>query len=142
MIYLGSDHGGYELKEVIKKDLQDRGEAVEDLGASDDTPSDYPEYAYAVAEKVTDDNENRGILFCRSGQGMAIVANRIKGIRVALAWNKEVAVESRKDNDSNVLSLPADYVSEDEARAIVTAWLETPFSSEPRHQHRIDEIDE
>lgn len=140
MIYLGSDHGGYDLKEAVKKGLQDRGEAVEDLGAGDAVASDYPQFAKAVAGKVAADSGAKGILFCRSGQGMAMVANRFKGVRAAVAWNKEVAVESRRDNDSNVLSLPADYVSDGEAKAIVTAWLETPFSNEPRHQHRINQM--
>ncbi len=141
MIYLGSDHGGFSLKEAVKKYLQDRGEEVEDFGASNDSASDYPEYAKLVAERVGTDIKDRGILFCRSGQGMAMAANRFKGVRAAVIWNKKVAIESRKDNNSNILSLPADYISQTEAFEIVDAWLSTPFSNEPRHKLRIDEID-
>lgn len=141
MIYLGSDHGGFSLKEAVKKYLQDRGEEIEDFGASNDSASDYPEYAKLVAERVGTDIKDRGILFCRSGQGMAMAANRFKGVRAAVIWNKKVAIESREDNNSNILSLPADYISQTEAFEIVDAWLSTPFSNEPRHKLRIDEID-
>src|SRR3989344_8615668 len=109
MIYLGSDHAGYELKKTIETMLAQKGESVEDLGAKGDNPSDYPQFAKAVAERVSKNPQDRGILFCRSGQGMAIAANRFKNVRACVAWNAEVARESRNDNDSNILSLPAGY---------------------------------
>lgn len=141
MIYLGTDHAGFELKEQIKTMLQAKGEKVEDLGAHNDEPSDYPKFAKLVAQKVATEEGSKGILFCRSGQGMAIAANRFKGIRAAVVWNSEVARETRNDNNSNILSLPAGYISNSEAEKIINVWLATPASKEPRHTKRIEEID-
>jgi len=142
MIYLGSDHAGYELKEYIRKYLSGKGERVEDLGAKDNQPSDYPEFAKVVAQKISQNPEDKGILFCRSGQGMAMAANRFKGVRAAVVWNAGVARESRNDNNSNILSLPAGYLSKEEASKIVDVWLATPLSTEERHHKRIKEIDQ
>lgn len=141
MLYLGSDHAGFELKENIKRFLEEQKIKYEDMGTNSIEPVDYPQFANLVAEKVAGNPDNKGILFCRSGQGMAIAANRHQGIRAALAWSPEVAAESRKDNDSNILSLPAGYISADDAANIVQAWLDTPFSSKARHSRRIAEID-
>lgn len=141
MIYLGSDHAGFEVKEKIKKELIEKGESVEDLGAKSDNPSDYPEFARLVGEKVAGDPSAKGILFCRSGQGMAITANRIKGVRAVIAWNSESARESRNDNDSNILSVPAGYLKINEIIKIINVWLVTPASKEERHIKRIRDID-
>ncbi len=141
MIYLGSDHAGYELKEYIKAHLEASGKQVEDLGAFNDDASNYPEFANIVANKVAESSDNKGILFCRSGQGMAIAANRHKGIRAAVVWSAEVARESRNDNNANVLSLPAGYISNEEAEKIVNVWLVTPASKEPRHIQRNKQLD-
>lgn len=140
IIYLGSDHAGYEMKEDIKKYLTDLDHPVEDLGAYSDEPSDYPEFAYAVAEKIIE-KKARGILFCGSGEGMAIAANRLKGARASVVWNEDIARETREDNDSNILSLPSRYLKLEEARKIVKAWLETPFSQAERHVRRIKKLE-
>jgi len=141
MIYLGSDHAGYELKKAIKAMLAQNTEGIEDLGAENDNPSDYPRFAKAVAERVSANPQDRGILFCRSGQGMAMAANRFNDVRACVAWNAEVARESRNDNDSNILSLPAGYLTPDEAEKIVNVWLVTPASKEERHVERIKQIE-
>ena len=141
MIYLGSDHSGFALKEAVKKILQVRGETIEDCGTNSSNASDYPIFAKKVADKVSKDELAKGILFCRSGQGMAITANRYKNIRAAVAWDKMSAAESRRDNDSNILSLPVDFVSMEKAIEIIDIWLETPFSELERHRERIDQID-
>lgn len=141
MIYLGSDHAGFEAKEKIKRELIEKGESVEDLGANNDNPSDYPKFARLVAEKVAGDPSAKGILFCRSGQGTAITANRFRGVRAVVAWNSESARESRNDNDSNILSIPAGYLKIDEIIKIINVWLVTPASKEERHIKRIRDID-
>ena len=142
-VYLGADHGGFELKNIIYEHLFHNGYEVEDMGATTlDEDDDYPKYAYAVATKVLGEEDGRGILFCRSGQGMAMAANRVRGIRAAVIWDVEGAKETRRDNDSNVLSLPSDVVDAETAIRIVDAWLTTNFSGEERHSRRLDEMEQ
>lgn len=141
MIFLGADHAGYSLKETIKQWLIERGETINDLGADSDANVDYPEYAEKVAHAVIE-HRGKGILFCRSGQGMAIAANKIPGVRAAIVWNTDIAKETRQDNDSNVIVLPSGFVSEPEAKEIIQFWLNTPFSSAERHLRRIKQIHE
>lgn len=142
MLYLGSDHGGYPLKEEIKKFLTAESIDFEDLGGSGDPTDDYPEFSAKVAKAVQQDLvNNKGVLFCRSGQGVCIAANKFKGIRAGLAWNELVAKAGRNDDDINVLCLPADYVSTEVAIDILKAWLVTPFSAEDRRIRRIQEIE-
>ncbi len=143
-IYLGADHGGYELKNVIREHLVHAGHEVEDLGAKTlDPDDDYPRYAYDVAAKVLGGaDDDRGILLCRSGQGMAIAANRVGGIRAAIAWNSETAVHARRDDNVNVLVLASDYTTPYVALEAVDAWLDTKFSKNPRYQRRLDQIEE
>jgi ribose 5-phosphate isomerase B len=142
-IYLAADHGGFQLKNSLREHLFHLGHEVEDLGPETlDKDDDYPVKAYAVATKVLGEDDARGILVCRSGQGMAMAANRVNGIRAAVAWNEAVAKETREANDSNVLSLAADFESEDEALKIVDTWLETDFSGEERHSRRIRELED
>lgn len=143
MIYLGSDHGGYELKEEIKKFLTAENHPFEDLGPMELTPGDdYFDYAAPVAQKVSANPlVDTGILMCRSGQGVNIVANKFKGVRAALVWNTKEAQMSRIDDLANVLSLPADYISVAEAKNIVKTWLETPMGTEDRHLRRIKKIE-
>ena len=140
MIYLAADHAGYNLKEEIKNYLKDKGEEIFDLGINSTEPVDYPLLAKKLADEVVKTG-GKGIAFCRTGEGMAIVANRTKGIRAVVCWNEKVAKESRNDNDANVLSLPADYLEIEVAKKIVEAFLQTPFSTEERHQRRISQID-
>jgi ribose 5-phosphate isomerase B len=141
MIYISSDHGGFALKNYLIKTFKDKGVNLEDLGPKElNGGDDYPDFAISLATKVTEDPENKGILLCRNGIGMSIVANRFKGIRAALSWNTTHAKSSRNDDDSNVLTLPADYISEIEAVDIVESWLNTPFSGQERMQRRLEKI--
>lgn len=142
-VYIGVDHGGYQLKEELKKYLSELGYAVEDVGAHELNPEDdYPDYVFPTAESVARNSGSMGIVIGRSGNGEAIAANKVKGIRAALCWNEEVAKKAREHNDANVLSLGADYISLDEAKNIVKTFLETPFSEEERHKRRIEKISE
>jgi ribose 5-phosphate isomerase B len=142
MIYLGADHRGFELKNKIKKFLEELGYECEDLGAFEyDKDDDYPDFAKAVARKVIESSKNRGILICGSGVGIAIAANKIKGIRAGAILKPEQARATVNDEDLNILSLSADYLSEDQAKEIVKTFLETKFSGEPRHKRRINKID-
>ena len=144
MLYIGSDHGGFPLKEELKKAFTERGIVFTDLGPDTLSPyDDYPKFSAAVAGKVAENlAEHKGILLCRSGQGVCIAANKIKGIRAATAWNPETAEASRRDDDANILCLPSDYISTEEALAIVDAWLKTEFAHVERHARRIAEIEE
>jgi len=145
MIYLGADHRGFKLKETLKAFLEEEGYQFEDLGNTVYDPADdYPDFAAAVARKVAENpKENRGILLCGSGVGMDVVTNKFKGVRSALVWSTDEALvkQSRQHNDSNVLSLPADHLTEEQAKKIVKLWLETPFSGEERHIRRLRKIE-
>lgn len=144
MIYLGTDHRGFELKEKIKDWLAEWGKEFEDLGNTVyDKDDDYPDFASQVARRVAENpEENRGILLCGSGVGVDVVANKIKGVRSALVWNDDEALvkQSREHDGSNVLSLPADHLAEEQAKNIVKIWLEAPGPSEERHLRRIEKI--
>ncbi len=140
-IFIGADHGGYKIKKQVKLWLNQKLIPFNDLGADSEDSCDYPIFAQKVGRAVVE-NQGKGILICRSGQGMSIAANKIKGIRACLAWNPEVAIKSREHNDANVLCLPADYISNDDSVSIVKAWLSTPFSDEIRHIKRIRMLDE
>lgn len=141
-IYLGADHAGFDLKEKIKEHLTDReGIEVFDVGAKQkNEDDDYPGYAFAVAEKVARDKDSGGVMVCGSGEGMAIAANKVKGIRASVVWDVRAARETKNDNDANVISLPARYIDWELALEIVDAWLRTkPFDHE-RHQRRVEQI--
>lgn len=141
-IYLAADHGGFEHKNQLLDHLHHKGYKVVDLGADVlDEEDDYPKYAFAAATKVIgDDDDARAILLCGSGEGMAIAANRISGIRASVCWNVAVARETRKDNNSNVLCIPARFLTEQETFNIAEAWLEEDFSTNPKYERRIKEI--
>lgn len=142
-VYLTADHAGYELKNILYEHLHHQGHEVEDLGAHTlDPEDDYPKYAYAIVTKVLGDDDARGIMICGSGEGMAIAANRVHGIRAAVVWSEEGAKETRRDNDSNVLSLAARMLDTDTALAIADVWLKEPFSGEERHARRIKQLDQ
>jgi len=142
-IYLGADHAGYELKNNLYEHLVHLGYEVEDLGAKTlDKDDDYPRYAYDVAVKILGGDDDLGILVCGSGQGMSIAANRVNGVRAALAWSEETAVAAKRDDNSNVLVLPARFISEDEAFAAAESWLKTGFDKDPKYQRRLDELEE
>lgn len=142
-VFLASDHAGFELKNELLAYLTRNGYDVEDLGNDQfDKDDDYPQFAYQAVAKVLGAEDARAILVCGGGQGMAMAANRFKGIRAAVIWDKYEAKRTRVDNDSNVLSLPGRVLEEDEANEIVETWLNTEFSGAPRHKRRISELDE
>ena len=144
IIYIGADHRGWSLKEHLKNFLKSKGYEVADLGASEyNEGDDYPDFAQAVAKKVSLDYENsRGILICASGVGVDVVANKFPNVRSALAATSDQAYDSRNDDDSNILSLAANYLEPADAEKIVETWLSTPFSREKRHLERIRKISE
>ena len=139
-IAIGSDHAGFEYKERIKEHLLRAGHEVKDFGAYSTEPSDYPVFIRPVAEAVAAGRFERGIVLGGSGNGEAIVANRIKGVRCTLCWNADSARLGRQHNDANVLSLGQRMMSLETALQIVQLWLETPFEG-GRHQRRIELID-
>lgn len=144
-IYLGADHAGFELKEKLKSYLIETGYDAEDIGNFVyDEKDDYPDFIRKAADAVAKDPENnKGIILGGSGQGEAMVANRVKGIRAAVVfnYNEDIIRLSREHNDANVLSLAARFLSEEEAKKIVKLWLETEFLGEERHKRRILKID-
>jgi ribose 5-phosphate isomerase B len=143
-IYLGADHNGFEFKTQLSEHLTHAGYQVEDVGAHTLDPlDDYPQYAYAVATKVLGgSDDDLGILICASGQGMAIAANRVNGIRAAMAWSAETAVHARRDDNANVLVLAPRYTDTETMLACVDAWLKTEFSHDPKYQRRLDQIED
>ncbi len=144
MIYLGADHRGFELKEKIKLFLEKDDVPYEDLGALIlDPDDDYPDIAFKVAEAVAKaPSEHKGILFCGSGVGVAVAANKEKGIIAGLFFSKEQAKAATYDDAINIAALPADYLSEGEAQEIIKAFLETKPSQEERHIRRLAKIKE
>ncbi|MCK4635459.1 MAG: RpiB/LacA/LacB family sugar-phosphate isomerase [Candidatus Moranbacteria bacterium] len=148
-IYLGTDHAGFELKEKIKAFLKTEINCeIEDYGAFEfDEFDDYPDFIFPVAKKVAEDwkngTENFGIIFGGSGQGEAMVANRIQGVRATVFYGgpEEIVKLSREHNNANVLSLGARFVNFKEVKEIIKLWLDTKFSGEERHERRIDKID-
>jgi ribose 5-phosphate isomerase B len=140
-VYLGADHGGFKLKEEIKEWLNEWHIEHQDLGAFTYVPGDdYPDYAWPVAVKVGSEPNTFGILTCRSGQGESIVANKAKGARAALVWNEKAAIDSRNDDDANILCLPADFITMDNAKKIVHVFLTTPFGEDERYHRRLDKV--
>lgn len=145
-IYVGADHNGYGLKSEIIAYLGKAGYEAEDIGDKQfDAEDDFPVFAVTAAHKVlsSDDNDPRAILICGSGQGMAIAANRFKGIRAGLGWSIDAAKSTRNDEDSNVLALPSQLFVDDKRKAfvIIETWLNTPFAKAPRFIRRNEELD-
>ena len=143
MIYLGADHRGFKLKEEIKKFLKEIGQDFVDMGNNVyNENDDYTDFAKLVAEKISANPEtDKGILICGSGVGVDIVANKFKGVRSALADDKQTAIQSRSHDNTNVLSIPADEASAELAKEIITAWLNTPFSDKEKYKRRIKKIE-
>jgi ribose 5-phosphate isomerase B len=144
-IFVGADHRGFYLRNSLIKYLAKAGYDVVDEGNTHlDPEDDFPQFATKVvtAMRASDDPEPKGILICGSGQGMCMAANRFKGIRAVLAWSDSAAKESRHDEDSNLLCLPAEVLEKDKANIVVEAWINTPFSGAPRYKRRIKELDE
>lgn len=138
-IAIGCDHAGYELKEKIVKHLQGLGYEINDQGTFSPESVDYPDFAHKVATLVENKSADLGILLCGSGNGISMAANKHAGIRAALCWKKEIAELARLHNDANIVSLPARYVSDEEAFDIVDIFLNTSFEG-GRHKRRIDKI--
>ena len=138
-IALGADHRGFGLKEELKRWLAVRGHEVIDFGPTSAARVDYPDYAFKVADAVTRRQADRGILVCSTGIGMSIAANKVPGVRAALADSVRLARLSRQHNDANVLCLGADFVSAAEAQRIVGVWLKTEFVG-GRHARRVRKL--
>ena len=139
-IPIASDHAGFALKEKLARALAEMGYDVENLGTSSEASTDYPDYAHPLAREVSEGKVRCGVLLCGTGLGMSYVANRYPNVRAGVAWTPEVAKLAREHNDSNVLVLPARFVTEAEALAILKTWLATPFEG-GRHERRVDKID-
>ncbi len=139
--YIAADHGGYELKQELVKYLQEKGYVIEDMGNKEHDPQDdYPDFVFPLAEKVAKEMEATGIILGRSGNGEAIAANKVKGIRAAVCINVKMAKKAREDNGANILSLGADYVDIDTAKKITDVFLETFSSKEEKHKRRVNKI--
>ncbi|MBI3037151.1 RpiB/LacA/LacB family sugar-phosphate isomerase [Candidatus Woesearchaeota archaeon] len=148
-IVIGADHGGYRLKEELKPFLQQLGYQVEDVGTHSEESCDYPDYAFKVAQAVSNSSSDLspfpkvlGILVCRSAAGMMIAANKVKGVRAVAAFDETSAKHSREHNAANVLGLSGDWMTAKQAKKIAKAWLETPFTGEERHARRLQKIAE
>jgi ribose 5-phosphate isomerase B len=142
-IHIATDHAGLELKNIIRDYLIEKGHDVTDHGAHEyDALDDYPDFIFPCAKAVAADVESRGIILGGSGQGEAMAANRVKGVRAAVFYNgpKDIVKLSREHNNANILSLGARFMSEDEIYDIIDFWLEEPFEG-GRHQIRIDKLD-
>ena len=140
-VAIGADHGGYNYKEELIKYIEGLGYQTEDFGTYDNNSCDYPIFAQKVASSVVDGNCERGILICGTGIGMAIAANKYKGIRAALCSDLFSAKATREHNDSNILCLGARVIDLQLAKDITSIWLNTPFSGEERHVRRIKMIE-
>jgi ribose 5-phosphate isomerase B len=138
-IALAADHAGFDEKEQIKKTLDELGVEYTDMGTDSAASVDYPDYALKAAEAVAKGEFDQGLLVCGSGTGMAIAANKVKGVRAAVAWNEDIARLAREHNDANVLSLAARFNSPEEMDKIVRAWFAADFEG-GRHAKRVDKI--
>jgi ribose 5-phosphate isomerase B len=139
VVVMGADHGGYELKEILKKDVADLGYEVLDVGAHSKEPVDYPDLAHEVARAVSTGRAWRGVMIDGAGIGSCIVANKVPGVRAGMAYDHASAVNSREHNDANVLTLGAGLIGANLAKQIVTVWLATPFGG-GRHERRVNKI--
>ncbi|HEY3276530.1 MAG TPA: ribose 5-phosphate isomerase B [Syntrophorhabdaceae bacterium] len=140
-IALGSDHAGYELKEYVKNLLKEWGYSCTDEGTDGEGSVDYPDFGFKAAKLVSDGIAERGILFCGTGVGMSVVANKVKGVRAVLGQDLYTATQSRRHLDTNVLVLGGRVMGKGLAEEIVKVWLETPFEG-GRHEKRVDKIKE
>ncbi|MGH7663020.1 MAG: ribose 5-phosphate isomerase B [Gemmatimonadaceae bacterium] len=139
-IPIAADHAGYEMKERLQRVMRDLGYDVEDLGTHSTAASDYPDFAHPLARMVSSGEVRRGVLLCGTGLGMGYVANRYPHVRAAVVWSRQVAELARSHNDANVLVLPSRCISDEEAVAILTAFLDTPFDG-GRHERRVEKIE-
>ena len=138
-IAIGCDHAGFELKEKLKKRFEQQGSRVEDFGTHSKDSVDYPDFAHPLAQSIEDHRNDMGILICGSANGVAMAANRHKGVRASICWNEEVAALARKHNNANVLCLPSRFLDEVKAEAIAETFFATPFEG-GRHSRRVEKI--
>ncbi len=138
-ILLANDHAGTSLKNEIKKVLENKGYSVINLGCNTEESVDYPDFAHPLAEKISNNQNLKGIIICGSGIGVSMSANKHKGVRSALCWNKETAKLSRSHNNANVIALPARFLKKKEAIEMVEIFLNTEFEG-GRHERRVDKI--
>ncbi|HLK96601.1 MAG TPA: ribose 5-phosphate isomerase B [Hymenobacter sp.] len=139
-IALGSDHAGFAYKQMLLNWLRDNGYEVRDFGTHSPDSVDYPDFVHPLASAITSGELERGILVCGSANGVCITANKHRGIRAAVAWEPELATLARQHNDANIVCVPARFVSEEQARGIVSQFLNTTFEG-GRHQNRVNKID-
>jgi len=139
IIPIGADHAGFALKESIIKHLNSRGLTSQDFGCSSEDSIDYPDFAHPVAEFIESHLGSLGILICGSGNGISMTANKHQGIRSAICWKKEIASLARQHNNANIITLPARFVSTEEAIEMVDVFLDTDFEG-GRHQTRVEKI--
>jgi ribose 5-phosphate isomerase B len=139
-IAIGSDHAGYELKQHLKAALAAQGHDVKDLGTNRTDSCDYPDYAALVAREVADGRAERGILVCTTGMGMTMAANKVRGIRAALAVNPDEVLLTRKHNDANILAFSSRYTKPDEAGEMLRIFLDTGFEKGGRHERRVNKM--
>jgi ribose 5-phosphate isomerase B len=144
LIYIGADHRGFALKQVLKSYLGSVGYEVIDMGNNKlDENDDYPEFALRVAKEVSrDPSLGEGIVICGSGVGMDVVANKFRNVRCSLCFSPNQAMAARNDDNANILSIPADFIDEDVAKKIVSVWLQTKFDGADNHARRIKQIGE
>lgn len=138
-IAIGCDHAGFELKEKLKSYLESKEWDIKDFGAYSEERADYPDFAHLVANAVEKKEADYGLLMCGSGNGINMTANKHKGIRSALCWNAEIAELARLHNDANILTLPARFITEEEAKKCVEVFYTTEFEG-GRHTGRINKI--
>lgn len=139
-VALAADHAGFEEKEKVKRTLDELGVEYTDMGTTSTESVDYPDFARKVGEAVARGDYDQGLLVCGSGTGMAIAANKVPGVRAAVAWNAEIARLARQHNDANVLSLAARFSSDEEIRNILDAWFSADFEG-GRHAQRVEKIE-
>ncbi len=142
MIAIASDHGGYDLKEIVKKHLEEKGLEYKDFGCFSKASCDYPDFGRPAAEAVADGTCDRGIVICTTGIGISMVANKVPGVRCALCADSVSAYLTRQHNDANVLAMGAGIVGTNLALNIVDTFLDTPFSNEEKHARRISKIEQ
>ena len=140
-IIISNDHAGVELKNKVKDYLESKGYKLKDFGSNDGESVDYPDIIHPLAKEISENNENKGIIMCGTGNGVSMVANKYEGVRAGLCWSKEIAELIRKHNNANILSLPARFLSIKDALEIVNVFLETDFEEGGRHERRVNKID-
>ena len=139
-IIISNDHAGVELKNKVKDYLESKGYKLKDFGSNDGESVDYPDIIHPLAKEISENNENKGIIMCGTGNGVSMVANKYEGVRAGLCWSKEIAELIRKHNNANILSLPARFISIKDALEIVKVFLETDFEEGGRHERRVNKI--